>query len=30
MIFEFMDIVGIVKGVSKGEGFGNKFFENIC
>lgn len=30
IIFEFIDIVGIVKGVFKGEGFGNKFLENIC
>lgn len=30
IIFEFIDIVGIVKGVSKGEGFGNKFLFYIC
>ena len=27
--FEFTDIAGIVKGASKGEGLGNKFWENI-
>lgn len=27
---EFVDIVGLVKGVSQGEGLGNKFFVNIC
>lgn len=26
----FVDIVGIVCGVSEGEGLGNKFFVNIC
>lgn len=30
IVFEFIDIVGIVKGVFKGEGFGNKFFFYIC
>lgn len=30
IIFEFIDIVGIVKGVLKGEGLGNKFLVNIC
>lgn len=27
---EFVDIVGLVEGVLKGEGLGNKFFVNIC
>lgn len=27
---EFVDIVGLVEGVFKGEGLGNKFFVNIC
>ena len=26
---EFVDIAGLVKGASKGEGLGNKFLENI-
>lgn len=26
----FVDIVGLVKGVFKGEGLGNQFFVNIC
>ncbi len=28
-IIEFVDIAGLVKGASKGEGLGNKFLENI-
>ena len=27
---EFVDIAGLVKGASKGEGLGNKFLSNIC
>ena len=27
---DFMDIAGLVKGASKGEGLGNKFLSNIC
>lgn len=30
IIVEIVDIVGFVKGVSKGEGLGNKFLVNIC
>lgn len=30
IVFEFVDIVGFVCGVSKGEGLGNKFFVYIC
>lgn len=30
MMMEFVDIVGLVVGVLKGEGLGNKFFVNIC
>lgn len=30
IIMEFVDIVGLVVGVFKGEGLGNKFFVNIC
>lgn len=30
MIMEFVDIVGLVKGVLKGEGLGNQFLINIC
>ena len=28
-VIEFVDIAGLVKGASKGEGLGNKFLENI-
>ncbi len=28
-VIEFVDIAGLVKGASQGEGFGNKFLENI-
>jgi ribosome-binding ATPase YchF (GTP1/OBG family) len=28
-IIEFVDIAGLVKGASKGEGLGNKFLANI-
>ena len=28
-VFEFVDIAGLVKGASKGEGLGNKFLANI-
>nr|WP_318030964.1 GTPase [Mycoplasmopsis bovis] len=27
--FDFVDIAGLVKGASKGEGLGNKFLSNI-
>lgn len=30
IMMEFVDIVGLVVGVSKGEGLGNKFLVNIC
>ena len=29
-IIEFVDIAGLVKGASKGEGLGNKFLSNNC
>ena len=29
-VIEFVDIAGLVKGASKGEGLGNKFLANIC
>ncbi|MBQ7951229.1 MAG: redox-regulated ATPase YchF [Clostridia bacterium] len=29
-IIEFVDIAGLVKGASKGEGLGNKFLSHIC
>jgi ribosome-binding ATPase YchF (GTP1/OBG family) len=29
-IIEFVDIAGLVKGASKGEGLGNKFLANIA
>ena len=28
-VIEFVDIAGLVKGASKGEGLGNKFLSNI-
>ena len=28
-VIEFVDIAGLVKGASKGEGLGNKFLANI-
>ncbi len=28
-VIEFVDIAGLVKGASKGEGLGNKFLDNI-